>query len=334
MAKAQKQSRDEAVKLEPGEAVRLDGMPFPKGAQFTYVTRLVKGRGQSRFLLRLRVMILPSLKSDPRGSIIIAPGRTEFIEKYFETAEDFRTRGFTVFVIDHRGQGLSDRLLPDVLKSYVHRFEDYVEDLAFCLDAFKADLPRPHILVGHSMGGCLGLQGILSGDLSPDAAVMNAPMLGIVGLEQPLVAPIMSTLSNLGMATRPIPFQAQRSGLPLPFKLNKLTSDRARYSRWRAYFDGAPRLRLGGPTYGWIRAAVKSMNFVQRNAQHLKVPTLIIVAGSDRIVVPEDVVRFAKNSRAELLSLPNGLHETFLERDELRDEFFARFDTFCQSAAV
>ena len=320
--------------IEPGEAVRFDGMPFPSGAQFSYVTRPVRAAGMSAKPLRLRVMILPAKTAEPRGSVILSPGRTEFIEKYFELAEDFRARGYSVFVIDHRGQGLSDRVLPDVLKSYIRRFDDYVDDLAYCLNVFKADLPRPHILVGHSMGGCVGLHGILSGDLAPDAAVFNAPMLGIVGLEQPMVAPIMSILSRLGLARRNIPFQAQRSGLPVPFKINKLTSDRARYSRWRAYFDSAPRLRLSGPTYGWIHAAVKSMKFVQRNASRLNTPTLIVIAGADRIVVPEDVRVFAKNSKAQTLELPTALHETFLERDEIRAAFFERFDAFCKSQAV
>ena len=44
-----------------------------------------------------------------RGTVCIFPGRTEWIEKYFETVRDLRARGFAVAVLDWRGQGLSDR---------------------------------------------------------------------------------------------------------------------------------------------------------------------------------------------------------------------------------
>lgn len=318
-----------AKKIKPvitdGEAVRLDGLFFPKGARFAYV-QLPD--------MRLRVMLLPSRRKDPRGSVILVPGRTEFCEKYFETAEDFRTRGFTVFVMDHRGQGLSDRILDNVLGSYIKSFNSYVNDLVALLELFQAELPRPHIMVGHSMGGAIGLLGMLQGKLAPDAAVYNAPMLGLVGLEQPFVTPILQTMSAMGLAKRPIPFQAQRAGLPVPFANNKLTSDKGRYNVWRAYFDNAPRLRLGGPTYAWINASAKAIRFINRNAKNLKTPTLMVSAGSDRIVIPEDVESFAQRAGCELLRLPEARHETFLEQDYLRHQFFDRFDAFCEAQAL
>ena len=46
-----------------------------------------------------------------RGTVCIFPGRTEWIEKYFETVRDLRNRGFAVALLDWRGQGLSDRAL-------------------------------------------------------------------------------------------------------------------------------------------------------------------------------------------------------------------------------
>ncbi len=309
----------------PGEAIKLDGLPFPKAARFSYITR----NG-----VRLRSLVMDSGQSDPRGTVIIVPGRTEFIEKYFETAEDFRTRGFTVMCIDHRGQGLSDRLTPDPLKSWVRDFDDYIDDLQFVIDTLGPQLPRPHVMVGHSMGGCLGLEGLIKGKLDADIAVFNAPMLQVFGLETPPMPEVISALSVLGLSRRRLPWQVQKEGVPIPFKGNKLTSDKARYMRWRAYFDNAPRLRVAGPTYGWIRAAVKSMKFVNRNAAKLKTPTMIVATSMDPIVVPSVVRDFAVKAQCDFLMINGALHETFLEVDGYRAEFYAAFDVFCEKQAV
>jgi alpha-beta hydrolase superfamily lysophospholipase len=41
----------------------------------------------------------------PRGSVVVSPGRSEPIEKYFEVVQDLLDRGFVVLVHDWRGQG-------------------------------------------------------------------------------------------------------------------------------------------------------------------------------------------------------------------------------------
>lgn len=77
----------------------------------------------------------------PRGSIVVFPGRGEGSFEYYETAIDFIDRGFgPVYVLDHRGQGLSPRLLEDPHKGHVARLEDYVDDALAFVAHVKADL--------------------------------------------------------------------------------------------------------------------------------------------------------------------------------------------------
>ena len=64
-----------------------------------------------------------------RGTVCILQGRSEWIEKYFETVRDLRARGFAVAALDWRGQGLSDRALSDRRKGYVRNFSEYDTDL-------------------------------------------------------------------------------------------------------------------------------------------------------------------------------------------------------------
>jgi lysophospholipase len=311
--------------ITPGEVVRLEGLDLPPNAQFHYI---------QNGPLRLRVMVIASSRKHARGSVIFQPGRTEIIEKFLETAEELTARGFAVLILDPRGQGLSTRLLPDPLKCYVDSFEDYCDDLAFVVNAFKSDLPRPHVLMGHSMGGTIGLQTVLTGRLNPAACVFTAPMLGLQDIETPIIGYLMKTLAWAGLKKYPLPFQGSRNGRPLAFRLNKLTSDPDRYQLWATYFENHPRLRLGAPTIGWIAEALKAIKFVNDNAKHLNIPTFITACGADPIVTPQSNEEFARTAHADFVNIPGALHEILLERDEYRDQFWTEFDNFLEKYAL
>lgn len=101
----------------------------------------------------------------PRGSILLLPGRGEGSFEYYETAMDFIDRGFgPIYVLDHRGQGLSPRFLADPHKGHVERFEDYVDDAMEFVGVVRADLAdlgagaEPALyLTSNSMGGAIGI---------------------------------------------------------------------------------------------------------------------------------------------------------------------------------
>jgi len=315
--------------FEEAEIVLPGGRSVPAVLEPRLKTYFIERDG-----IRLRVMFATAATDNPRGSIVFSPGRTEFIEKYFETSVDLIQRGFNVLMVDPRGQGLSDRLLEDRLKSYIGDFQDYADDLAFAVEEFAPLLPRPLVAMGHSMGGTIVLQSILSGALNPDVVVCSAPMLGLFDLETPLLRATIVALSKLGLDKRNLPFQRQRSGLPIPFQGNKLTSDKDRYRSWAAFFQSTPRLRVGQPTYGWIRAALASMAYINRNAPTLKIPGLMLGAGADPIVDPASVERFANIAGCEYTVVPGALHELFLERDIYRDAAFDRIDSFLVSQKI
>lgn len=315
--------------FEEAEIVLPGGRPVPAVLEPRLKTYFIEKDG-----VRLRVMLATAVADNPRGSIIFSPGRTEFIEKYFETTADLIQRGFNVLMVDPRGQGLSDRLLDDRLKSYIGSFQTYADDLAFAADTFAPLLPHPHIAMGHSMGGTIVLQAVLSGALNPAVVICSAPMLGLFDLETPLLRGVIVALSRLGLDKRNLPFQRQRSGLPIPFQGNKLTSDKERYRLWASFFQSTPRLRVGQPTYGWIRAALASMAYINRNAANLKIPGLMLGAGADPIVDPASVERFAKNAGCDYVVVPGALHELFLERDVYRDEAFAKIEAFLDAQKI
>lgn len=316
--------------VQPGGHTVPDGLGSRLSLYFLDRPAGVQGAAQ-----RLRVMVAThGTDTEPRGTIFFSPGRTEFIEKYLETIDDLTRKGFWVVMMDPRGQGLSARLLGDRLKSYVETFQDYADDLGWICDTLGPQCPKPFVAMGHSMGGTIVLQAVLSGVLSPSAVICSAPMLGLVDIDSGFMRGAIRGLSALGLARRNLPFQKQRGGLPVAFADNKLTSDRERYRRWASFFQDTPRLRVGEPTFGWIAAALTSMAFVNRNASRLRIPGLMVAAGGDQIVDPATIEQFALRADCDFHVVPGAKHELFLERNAMRDEFFTAIDDFLDAQAL
>src|SRR6204780_3368472 len=117
-----------------------------------------------------------------RGTVCIFPGRTEWIEKYFETVRDLRARGFAVAILDWRGQGLSDRALSDRHKGHVRSFADFDTDLeTFMREIVLPDCPPPIFALGHSMGGTVLIRAAHRGRRWFDRMVLIAPLIELVG---------------------------------------------------------------------------------------------------------------------------------------------------------
>ena len=118
--------------------------PIPLGASTGYID-VRKG-------MRLRYASWQSVLRERRGTVCIFPGRTEFIEKYFEVVGELRRRGFAVAVLDWRGQGGSSRLTRNPLKGHINDFAEYEDDLAHFMKAVVLpDCPAPYFALGHSM---------------------------------------------------------------------------------------------------------------------------------------------------------------------------------------
>src|SRR4029077_8940794 len=110
--------------------------PIPLGVSVGFL----KGKGG----VPLRYARWRSALKERRGTICIFPGRSEFIEKYFEVVGELRRRGFAVDIMDWRGQGGSRRLAGNPLKGHVREFSDYESDLSrFTTDVVLPDCPPP-----------------------------------------------------------------------------------------------------------------------------------------------------------------------------------------------
>jgi lysophospholipase len=268
-----------------------------------------------------------------RGTVCIFPGRTEWIEKYFETVRDLRSRGFAVAILDWRGQGLSDRALADRYKGHVGSFSEFDTDLeTFMREVVLPDCPPPLFALAHSMGGAIVIRAIHRGQRWFDRVVLSAPMIGIALMESMTIASTVvrgMRLAGLGSAYVPGRY---RGVLDLrPFAGNLLTGDPVRYARNAAILEAEPALGLGGPTVAWCDAAFRAMRALRQPnyAARIRQPILIVAAGRDAIVSNAAIEDFATLLRAgSHLVVVGAQHELLMEQDRYRSQLWAAFDAF------
>jgi lysophospholipase len=304
--------------------VSIPANPVPPGA--------VTGTLKTRDGVSLRFARWPA-PPGRKGTVCIAQGRSEFIEKYFETVRDLRARGFAVATFDWRGQGLSDRAVKDRRKGYVNDFASYDIDIAtFMQEVVLPDCPPPIFGVGHSMGATVLLRAAHAGHRWFDRIVLSTPMLAWTGMRSGrLSGTMLRTMRLLGLGSCFVPFRDLAVVGTRPFNENQFTSDPVRYARNAAVLEAEPALGLGCPTVSWCAAAMRAMRAIAEPsfASRLRQPILIVAAGHDEVVSTAAIEAFSTSLRAgRNLIIPGAHHELLMEQDRYRSQFLAAFDAF------
>ncbi|MEL6857101.1 MAG: alpha/beta hydrolase [Pseudomonadota bacterium] len=302
--------------------VDVPGNPRPDGARIIWFEG-VGGR-------KLRACLAPATAETPRGTAIVCPGRTEFIEKYFEVARDLQDRGFAVLIIDWPGQGLSERLLDDPQKGHVDRFETFMGALRNGLDAME-ELPRPYVSLAHSMGGAIALAAIGQGLVKVEAAAFCAPMWGL-----PLGRVQRYFIWAMRVMGRADDF-AQKPGPPERFVDNVVTSDEAHWQLNRDLTDAAPELSLGPVTWGWLGASLDIFSSISKPdvLAKIDIPVFVASAADEKLVDNRAHAQIAAQlSACEHITVDDAMHEILMEKPEKRAEFWAGFDRMLERASI
>lgn len=314
--------------------------PFFETENNSAPTGLQAGYFQSSDGFDLRYALCPPAKDTPaQGTVILLHGRNEAIEKYFETISDLNQRGFCVATMDWRGQGGSCRMLKDTERGYVRDFADYRNDFEIFLKTIVLpDCPPSHYILAHSTGALIALQ---SHDMLQSRIrrmVLVSPFLGLsrsVFTDKHL-RPLANLLSSTGLGK----LYAGKVPLQLPpesFNHNPLSHDQSRYLRNAAITRAQPHLGIAGPTIQWLSqtlSAIRTINTPQF-FERFSIPTLIIVAGADRVVDGRQAMRFAEQLHcASLITIDGAYHELLQENDFYREQVWAAFDAFIPGSAT
>jgi lysophospholipase len=267
-----------------------------------------------------------------RGTVCVFTGRSEYIEKYFETVRDLRQRGYAVAVIDWRGQGHSSRRLGNPRKGHVESFSEYQIDVAAFVKQVLPDCPPPYFAMAHSMGGAVMLHAAHAGTAVFERFVLCAPMIDLPGLRASLpMRGLMRLLCAAGTGERFIPGGNIDLIKSTGFSGNPLTSDPRRYARNASILEADPTLGIASPTVAWLNAAFAAMGEFRSPdfASRIRQPVLMLAAGDDSIVsTPANAAFAAQLPAGSHRVIAGAKHEMLQEDDRFRAQLWAAFDAF------
>lgn len=275
--------------------------------------------------VRLRIGIWPN---GPQGLAIVSPGRAEFIEKHYETVSRLQALGVAVVVVDWRGQGLSERLLPDRRRGFVRDFAEFQRDLDAVLaraESLEA-AAGPRLLLAHSMGGAIAARALMRkqrGQLAFrfDHAIFSAPMLKLArgSIYRGAARLAAEAMAGAGRAQEFTPGAGPETLAEAGFSGNLLTHDPKRFAAWAGFLRAHPDLALGGPTWGWLRAAMREM----ADLRPTRTPVHVVVGAGDTVISPGAAAAYAEATGGEVLMLESARHEPLMESDETQAKVWA-----------
>lgn len=254
-----------------------------------------------------------------KGAILISTGRTESVIKYKELIYDLYRNGYSVYIHDHRGQGLSGRMTLDPEIGFVEDFQDYITDMKTFYDLkIQPNNYKQVYLLAHSMGGAIGFTYLQQFPNDFKAAAFSSPMFGLSFIQ-----------CSLGKALdkdEPAFAPTQKNYLESreTFKKNTLTNCQIRYDIFTKTFMSEPNARLGGISLHWLHKSCNQFDIMFQGISKIQTPSLVFSAEEEEIVDPAAHFKFVEeakvwNKDVKGYSVKHAKHELFIEKDVVRN---------------
>ncbi len=265
-----------------------------------------------------------------KAALVILTGRGLPMINYTELVTDLEPLELSAYLMDHRGQGYSDRIVTPPHVQFVDHFQDYVDDVhTFFTQIVQAKKHKKIILIGESLGGAVGTLFQIQNPGIVDGIILSAPMFGVVGL------------SELSWIASPIANAEIRSGHGADYFLheekdpaffgNLLTSSRERYLVRQEFYREYPETLIDGVSYQWISAILDGMAEIKSKVNLYSTPTLLFQAGKDQVVKKRSQNYFCANTRrCQLVKIPDSKHELLFERDQIRNQVIQEIQKFIE----
>lgn len=283
---------------------------------------------------RTRLHYCRALHPQEKAAVVFCHGFCEFAGKYHEVMYYFYQMGYSVFFLEHRGHGFSQRYVKDLDRVYVKSYQEYVDDLKAFLDQTvrKESVSKTLFLFAHSMGGAIGALFLEQNPSYFKKAVLSSPMMqmnfGKIPDWQVKLLVFWSRIARWN--TGYVPGQHGFDGT-YAFDTSSCLS-RARYEYVFRLRKEVPEYTTYGGTYAWTRASVQAIKKLAKNAGSVKIPVLLFQAGRDSMVRPEGQRYFAEHAKhVRTVTFPDSKHEIFNATEEIREAYYQEIFAFYES---
>jgi len=271
-----------------------------------------------------------------KANIVICHGMGEFTEKYYELIYYFMKEGYSIFIIEHRGHGRSQRIGIDNSQINVEKFNYYIEDFKKFIDEIVIpDSNNKNLLLfAHSMGGGIGTVFLEEYTNYFKAAVLSSPMHEInTGKTPKILANIISNGMKLfGKGIMYLPGQKPYTGEKI-FP-SRTTSCKERYEYIYEKIKNNNAYHSGGSSALWyIESSKAARKLVKKeNASKVKIPILLFQAEYDTHVIAKGQNKFASYAKnCKIIHVKGAKHEAYFEKDEISFDFLDKVILFYEN---
>jgi lysophospholipase len=271
-----------------------------------------------------------------KALIVLAEGRTEVIEEYFELIRDLNNKGYACAIMDWQGHGLSYRYFNDNARHHSEGFVRDVADFTVFMSATNniAEYNTlPKLLLAHSMGANIMLRYMAGCPEAFQCAYLTAPMLGLnpKRIIKLIALPVLKVAKRLKKLDKHAFGQSQWNEIVANITKYKLSSDPVRREVQTHLFKTRPELQCGGITFGWLTEALKSIALLHDPdfCKKITTPVCIAIAGRDIVVNNEGAYKTASllpDCHIELFE--ESQHQIHRECDNIRNEFIKSLEQF------
>jgi alpha-beta hydrolase superfamily lysophospholipase len=200
-----------------------------------------------------------------RSGVMIMHGLGEHSGRYLHVAEFFCKLGYAVRIYDQRGHGLSSGSRGDIPEP-----DTFIHDAALVMEDWintGLSLTEKPLLLGHSMGGLFAAHFAVTKRMPISGLILSSPALALplTGSQKVL----LKTLSAIAPGLR----------VPNGLKRHYLSHDR---KVEEAYSED--KLVHNKITSRLLNNMLSSIEVVQRDADQIDIPVLLVFAGQDHLV--------------------------------------------------
>jgi len=221
----------------------------------------------------------PNAPENARAAVLLLHGLGEHMGRYGHVASALQAEGYVVFGYDHHGHGLSSGLRGNLLSP-----SQLLDDVRFVIEQVRALTPAPLVLLGHSMGGLIAARAVAQSLPHIDALVMSSPALGAQ----------TNVIQKFLLATLPKLFPHVRvdNGVKTTWVARDAQVVRAYVE------DPLVHRQISAGLAAWI---LKEGAQTVAQASAWTMPTLLLYAGQDQLVLPQASAEFARLAPSDVL---------------------------------